>query len=787
MENNKIKNEPEKLTKSQKKEKIQKYIKQHGINYVLSEMLNTVIHNKEKSPYLYMIKYLGKYISEEDKKKYEIVIPPPYPVGIPIVTFPVYEPECNSLLRKHLDKIVYNLIKFKKTKHDTNINELTKVNTVYPTDKIGLFASEEDCFVVFDELYRPLISDLNHLMVNNKNGFDVENYDFIIEGINEPMIENKIISKMNCIIFKFYRNFSGYPFNLKLSKDGRRDIANITKGKLNLLIEKSILPKGTIFSYGDEKSNSKCEQIITELKYDMDRMKKLNLDKDFPEERYIYESENQLIIILINFMDHLTIYVKNEKTIDIIKQYNQGINIMKYLALQIFFAENEKYGYLTSDLSVIGGAMSIYSSHMIPCELKNKIIDNLTFNEFLQKLRLDKYSISSTNNEEDILEVEVGFKLKYRSTLNFLYYYLYSITGILSVQENKLLSFVDISKTITQPILKAAYKEVYPYLIYQLSTHGENMNDVIKRANDNQIILRDKTEYSSFYPLIQYYLYKTQNFNVDLSDHISKPELANNSNYVSSNAEYFDRMSNLQIVVIRNYDKEGLKFNDVSPQGSSKIISDTIEELNKQNKKTGFATIYEIDNLMTQKQALSLINQNNLPFTIVGNSLEGKAIIKFSEENIYAITNDLDHIKLIMNIVHPHENCINGFKKLIKISEAMCSQVRYVYDKKFGFLTSKLSNVGTGMIAKVDIKVVKIPNEKIITILEKYKKYKEFICIVNQKTNNYSIVQISNCITIGHSEYEIFLSLIQFAFYIIEKDSSYKVVNPRNSNKNIKK
>ena len=33
-------------------------------------------------------------------------------------------------------------------------------------------------------------------------------------------------------------------------------------------------------------------------------------------------------------------------------------------------------------------------------------------------------------------------------------------------------------------------------------------------------------------------------------------------------------------------------------------------------------------------------------------------LIKFSEENIYAITNDLDHIKLIMNIVHPHENCI---------------------------------------------------------------------------------------------------------------------------------
>ena len=65
------------VDKEEKKQKIKKYIAKHEINKVLNEMVNSVIHNKEKSPYLYMIKYLGKIITDEEKEMFGIKIPPP--------------------------------------------------------------------------------------------------------------------------------------------------------------------------------------------------------------------------------------------------------------------------------------------------------------------------------------------------------------------------------------------------------------------------------------------------------------------------------------------------------------------------------------------------------------------------------------------------------------------------------------------------------------------------------------------------------------------------------------
>ena len=94
-------------------------------------------------------------------------------------------------------------------KNDTNLTELTRLNDLFPKDPIGIFANEEDCFVVFDKLFRPLISDLHHFLVEKGKGFDVESNDVIIEGFNEPIINKEMIVVMLvdrcCCLFKILR------------------------------------------------------------------------------------------------------------------------------------------------------------------------------------------------------------------------------------------------------------------------------------------------------------------------------------------------------------------------------------------------------------------------------------------------------------------------------------------------------------------------------------------------------------------------------------------------------
>ena len=263
--NNKINN---------KREEIRKYIAHHELNSILSEMLNSVIHTKVDNPYLYMIKYLGKFISDEDKEKFDIQIPGPYPEGCPIVSFPSFNPSSTALIKKHLDKVIWNQIKFRKTKN-------------------GIFINEEDCIDVYKELFYPLIMDLHHFVVDdnvneskqqqqrcNNKGYDIDEYETIIEGYNTPTLSTTLLTKLERLKFVFCRNLKGYPFNHKLEKNMRRDISSIILNQIEILQQKNVLPSGMIYSYTNKQNE--CDTIINDLNYDLSRMKKLRINKDWP-------------------------------------------------------------------------------------------------------------------------------------------------------------------------------------------------------------------------------------------------------------------------------------------------------------------------------------------------------------------------------------------------------------------------------------------------------------------------------------------------------------------------
>ena len=75
------------------------------------------------------------------------------------------------------------------------------------------------------------------------------------------------------------------------------------------------------------------------------------------------------------------------------------------------------------------------------------------------------------------------------------------------------------------------------------------------------------------------------------------------------------------------------------------------------------------------------------------------------------------------------------------------------------------------------MKINKIPYESIESISEKYEKINEFNYVITPQ--RYLFVQVSNKTTIGYSELEVMMNVMQFVMYIIEKDILY---TPNNNN-----
>lgn len=265
-------------TVSEKKKIIKDYIKQHDIENIVGEMLNSVIYERELNPYIYMIKYLGKYITEEEKDKFNIAIPKPYPMGYPIVKYPKFQRESTSLLKKFLDKLVWNNIKVKKTSTGVNINNLTILSDIYPMDPIGCIITEGECLIVFSRLFFPLLSSLHHIIINQGyKPFLIDSFDLMNIDDNYIQTNQDLQSNLKKISLSWSRNVSGYPFNYKLNSNNRNYIEQLIIKEIKQLESKEIITKCIQLSY--KKDVGECSEILNVLNFQQEWLNKLELDQ----------------------------------------------------------------------------------------------------------------------------------------------------------------------------------------------------------------------------------------------------------------------------------------------------------------------------------------------------------------------------------------------------------------------------------------------------------------------------------------------------------------------------
>lgn len=80
----------------------------------------------------------------------------PLPQRVPIVPYPQFSPEFNSLLKKHLSREVWSVLKRKQTSKGGNIQLCVK-SGIEQLDPVGVMATDEEAYKTFSELMGPII------------------------------------------------------------------------------------------------------------------------------------------------------------------------------------------------------------------------------------------------------------------------------------------------------------------------------------------------------------------------------------------------------------------------------------------------------------------------------------------------------------------------------------------------------------------------------------------------------------------------------------------------------
>ena len=749
-----------------------KYLDEYDIENVISEMLNSLLHDQDPHPYVYMIKYLASLMTEDERKDFNLEIPEPYPTAYPVVKYPHFSENCKNLLKKNLSRESFLNYKKIKTKFGNNINSMTKLSELLPEDKIGCILSDGDCINAYSNLLKNIIDEVHNINSDKLGEYQINNFSKIL---NSDLGLNELKGFLKKLIFSFSRNVQEFPFNhFSAGNNKIAEVADLLNQQIQDKIEQGSLPEMKKYELKNDKDE--IDKILKKINFNEKWMISANLKQSYPDNRYVYISNDNNIVILINFCDHLQVLrLFNDNDLDIEKGYNELIEIMQQLSLVIPFETHKNYGYLTTDINLIGDGFRIISEinlknvNKIPIEGVNDVY------EFLNGVKFENIIIEKEGNDICYITRD-SCKLSLKMDI-FINVYMNTLAGLSKLFNNnknqKKTNFNKLNlpdrKEMVFKNIKEAYEETFNDIKFNISSSGTNINDRIEPVckgfipENLGILFRDKSEYLSFNPFVRNYILKSQNFDSYFNDHIHGKE---NSTLVSIEGKDLDKITSLYVYLFRNID--GFPFavaSDNNNEEIEKLIKEAIENINIKEKTIEYYSLTE-----NKEEAEKIINENKLIFhceDLVKGGIDtdypkNRGIVIFTNlPYIYGVVNDICHIKFCISMKNPKEKMSPHLVQLVKINNEFFRYLKFNYNKQIGFMTASPIYLGTGMRVELKLKLNKLKINDVQNILNNT----EFVA--EEKNNEILIV---NKITIGKSETELLCNLLDYTKKIIDKD-----------------
>ncbi len=226
-------------------------------------------------------------------------------------------------------------------------------------------------------------------------------------------------------------------------------------------------------------------------------------------------------------------------------------------------------------------------------------------------------------------------------------------------------------------------------------------------------------------------------------------------------------------VVLSTKIKLSRNFADIPfiAKATEKDLQNVVERMQKILPKLGYGLKLQRLKDMDLITKQSLLEKNLVNQEFISDNTDVEAICINDEENICIMLNELDHIEI--QVFNSGLEIDNSFNLISEIDQKLRNEEKIAFDKKFGYLTSDLVNVGTGMKASI---LVHLPGlkktgnlQKILDIVENFgmnirNEYGEY----SKKDSD--VYQISNRQTLGISEKDTIANLKIITEKIVEQE-----------------
>lgn len=162
---------------------------------------------------------MSNLVTEQELDEHGIRVTGPVPQRIPIITYPKFDADCNSLLKKYLTREIWTNMKKKSTSRGGNIQLCVKSGVQHPYCKIGIMATDDEAYKTFGDLFSPIIKELHPQ-------FDFR-YSYKFDELNMAAIDEKVmeieksVQQVTDYKIEIGRNFRGTPFTPLMTKEAK--------------------------------------------------------------------------------------------------------------------------------------------------------------------------------------------------------------------------------------------------------------------------------------------------------------------------------------------------------------------------------------------------------------------------------------------------------------------------------------------------------------------------------------------------------------------------------------
>ncbi len=311
-------------------------------------------------------------------------------LNLTALSYPCFPANTTSLVSKYLTKEIFSQLILRKTISGFTLSDALKSGIINPDSSVGIYAGDAESYETFTEIFTPIIEAYHSLKFHSTQGQpglkqpaklhtskmqpDFDNVSFTNNRSNipkhtsifskhtlnfpNPDPENRYILSTR---IRIARNLSGFPFTPFISSKERKEVEHSIINALNHMppgLQGAYRPMPQDQSLQNESLQDQPlhNQSTAVFKKGDQFQEAAGINRDWPEARGVFESDNGKFIVWINEEDHLRIISldHNGDISDLFNRLGQGVASLEE---NLAFAWRSDIGYLTACPSNLGTGM----------------------------------------------------------------------------------------------------------------------------------------------------------------------------------------------------------------------------------------------------------------------------------------------------------------------------------------------------------------------------------------------------------------------------------------------